>query len=104
MVAQGFTPLQGGDGRDRRSAEELKRIHRTGRKATATVVEQRETGRRLGPIAVIEIVFDVEDGGAVRRVAYEHLFGPRAAKHYKPGRRVDVWIDPADPEAICPGR
>ena len=40
----------------------------------------------------------------MRRVAYEHLFGPRAAKHYKPGRKVSAWIDPADPDAICPGR
>ena len=53
---------------------------------------------------MIEITFDVDDGGMVRRVAYQHLFGPRAAKRYKPGRRVDAWIDPADPDAICPGR
>jgi len=38
------------------------------------------------------------------REPYEHLFGPRAAKHYKPGRKVSAWIDPADPDAICPGR
>jgi hypothetical protein len=88
----------------KRSAEELKRIHRTGRKTTATVVGRRETGRRLGPIAAIEITFDVDDGGTVRRVRHEHLFGPRAAKRYKPGRTVAVWIDPADPDAICPGR
>jgi len=104
MVAQGFTTSKGETDEIKRSAEELKRIHRTGRKTTATVVEQRETGRRLGPIAAIEIVFDVEDAGTVRRVRYEHLFGPRAAKRYKPGKRVDVWIDPADPDAICPGR
>jgi hypothetical protein len=80
------------------------RIHETGRKTTATVVGQRETGRRLGPIAAIEITFDVDDGGTVRRVSYEHVHGPRAAKRYKPGRTVTVWIDPTDPDAICPGR
>ena len=104
MIAQGFTTSKAETEEIKRSAEELKRIHGTGRKTTATVVSQRETGRRLGPIAAIEIVFDVEDGGTVRRVAYEHLHGPRAAKHYKPGRRVDAWIDPTDPDAICPGR
>ncbi len=40
---------------------------------------------------------DIDSGG-------EHLFGPRAAKHYKPGRKVSAWIDAEDPEAICPGR
>jgi len=104
MVEHGMTPDPAGVAEMRRSAEELGRIHRTGRKTTATVVERRETGRRIGAVPVIEITFDVEDGGAVRRVAHEHLFGPRAAKRYKPGRRVDVWIDPADPDAICPGR
>ena len=104
MVAQGFSTSKEETDEIKRTAEELKRIHATGRKTTATVVSQRETGRRLGPIAAIEIVFDVEDGGTVRRVSYEHLFGPRAAKYYKPGRRVDAWIDPADPDAICPGR
>ena len=86
MVAQGFTTSKEETDEIKRSAEELKRIHRTGRKTTATVVGQRETGRRLGPIAAIEIIFDVDDGGTVRRVTYEHLFGPRAAKRYKPGR------------------
>ena len=53
---------------------------------------------------MIEILFDVSDGGMVRRVRHEHLFGPRAAKRYTPGRTVTVWIDPGDPDAICPGR
>jgi hypothetical protein len=103
-AAEGFTTSKEETDEIKRSAEELKRIHRTGRKTTATVVGQRETGRRLGPIAAIEITFDVDDGGTVRRVRHEHLFGPRAAKRYTPGRTVAVWIDPADPDAICPGR
>ena len=68
MVAQGFTTSKEETDEIKRSAEELQRIHRTGRKTTATVVGQRETGRRLGPIAAIEITFDVDDGGTVRRV------------------------------------
>ena len=104
MVEHGFAPAPGGVEEMKRSAETLKRIHAEGRKATATVLEQRESGRRIGGVPVIEILFDVHDGGLTRRVRYEHLFGPRGAKHYKPGRTVDVWIDPADPDAICPGR
>ena len=65
---------------------------------------QSETGRRIGPIAVIEIAFDVDDGPAPRRVVYEHVFGARTAKRYKAGRTVEVWVDPQDPDAICPGR
>jgi len=104
MVEQGLTPDSGGAAEMRAAAERLKQIHATGRKTTATVVSQHETGRRIGAVPVIEITFDVDDGGSVRRVSYEHLFGPRAAKHYKPGRRVDAWIDPGDADAICPGR
>jgi hypothetical protein len=104
MAAQGFSTTKEETDEIKRSAEELKRIHGTGRKTSATVVEQRETGRKLGAIPEIEIVFDVEDAGATRRVRYQHLFGPRAAKRYKPGRTVDVWVDPNDPDAICPGR
>jgi len=104
MVAQGFATSKEETDEMRRSAAELQRIHRTGRKTSATVVEQRETGRMLGAIPAIDIVFDVEDGGGVRRVRYEHLFDPRAAKRYRPGRTVEVWVDPDDPDAICPGR
>ena len=104
MVEQGLTPDPEGVAEMKAAAERLKRIHATGRKTTATVVSQRETGRRIGAVPVIEITFDVDDGGTVRRVSYEHLFGPRGAKRYKPGRSVDAWIDPADPGAICPGR
>jgi hypothetical protein len=42
--------------------------------------------------------------GLVRLIRYEHLFDPRAAKRYKPGRTVSAWIDPDDPDAICTGR
>ena len=66
-VAQGFTTSKEETDEIKRSAEEFKRIHRTGRKTTATVVGQRRPGRRLGPIAAIEITFDVDDGGTAAR-------------------------------------
>lgn len=104
MAAQGFSTTKEETDEIKRSADELKRIHETGRRTSATVVEQRETGRKLGAIPEIEIVFDVEDAGGTRRVRYQHLFGPRAAKRYKAGRTVSVWVDRDDPDAICPGR
>lgn len=51
-------------------------------------------------LPVILIALDVEDAGGVRRVTYEHIWGPRHAKRYKPGKRIEVRIDPHDPEAI----
>ena len=82
--------------------EEAERLHRERKAAQAE--QEREAREAAEAVPVIEITFDVDDGGTVRRVAYEHLFGPRAAEHYKPGRKVSAWIDPADPGAICPGR
>jgi hypothetical protein len=84
---------------------ELEEIHRTGRKLRATVVGQRETGETVCGVPVVEVVFDVrEHGGAVRRVVYENLSGPRAVKRYAPGVEVDVWLAPGAPDRICPGR
>jgi len=59
-------------------------------------------GARRPP--VVEILFDVEDGGALRRVRYEHLFGGRAAKRYKPGRTVPLWVDRTTRTPSAPGR
>ena len=34
---------------------------------------------------------------------FEHMYGPRLIKRYqKPGAKVDVWIDPENPDAIVP--
>lgn len=85
--------------------DELEEIHRTGRRLRATVVEQRETGETVCGVAVVEVVFDVrEHSGAVRRVVYENLSGPRAVRRYAPGVEVDVWVKPGAPDRICPGR
>ncbi|HYI17219.1 MAG TPA: hypothetical protein VD836_00850 [Solirubrobacteraceae bacterium] len=103
-AATGNTTTEAQDDDLRARSDELGRIHAEGRRTTAIVVGRTDTGRRIGPIPVIEITFDVDDGPAPRRVVHEHVFGARAAKHYKPGRTVEVWIDPQDPDAICPGR
>jgi hypothetical protein len=38
-----------------------------------------------------------------RDIVFEHGYGWRHLKRYKPGRTVDVWIDPDNPDALCPG-
>ena len=69
-----------------------------GRKTKATVVTCVDTGRTFANVPVFEITFDIEG----RRIEFEHVYGPRLIKKYKPGVKVDVWIDPENPDAIVP--
>ena len=77
--------------------DELTRIQQTGRKTSATVVTR---GRPSGssPTSRSSLTFEVEG----RRVVFEHVYGPRHMKHYKPGEKVEIWVDPANPDAIVP--
>ncbi len=95
----GHTPADGNESAElMRRIAELERIHKVGRKTKATVVTCVDTGRTFANVPVFEIVFDIEG----RRVEFEHVYGPRLIKKYKPGVKVDVWIDPANPDAIVP--
>jgi hypothetical protein len=84
----------------KRRMDELTRIHSEGVKTVATVVHRENTDRTFGGVPVILLTFDIEG----RRIAFEHTFGPRHAKHYKVGKQVEVWVDRDNPDAICPGR
>ncbi len=101
MRKMGFAPVAADERveHDRRSAE-MKRIYERGRPAKATVVSNEDSGRKLMNVPVILITLDVEDAGTVRRVALEHVWGPRHAKRYKPGKQIKVRIDPQNPDAI----
>ena len=81
-----------------RRIEELRRIHEVGRKTKATVVTCEDTGRTFANVPLFLITFDIEG----RRIVFEHVYGPRLIKRYKPGAKVDVWIDPENPDAIVP--
>lgn len=88
----------------RRRLEELGRIKQTGRRLRATVVERDETERMFGNgIPVVDLTFELHDEGATRRVSFEHVYGPRHSERYQVGTQVEAWVDPLDPEAICPG-
>jgi hypothetical protein len=82
--------------------EALRRIHETGRKTKATVLAREDTDRTFGNVPVIMITFEFHDGAASRQVVFEHVYGPRTTKRYKPGAKVDIWFDPENPDAIVP--
>jgi hypothetical protein len=82
-----------------RRMDELTRIQHTGHKGRATVIAREESDRTCANVPVIVLTLRLDDG---REVVFEHVFGPRHAKHYKVGREIDVWIDESG--AICPGR
>ena len=84
----------------KRRMDELARIHKTGRKTRGIVVACSATSRTLATIPVFELVFEVEG----RHVVFEHAYGPMHLRRYQLGREVDIWIDPDDPNAICPGK
>ena len=95
----GHTPAGPGESEElMRRIEELRRIHEVGRKTKATVVTCVDTGRTFANVPVFEITFDLEG----RRILFEHVYGPRLIKKYKPGAKVDVWVDPQNPDAIVP--
>jgi hypothetical protein len=80
--------------------DELTRIHTTGRKTRARVVSVQATSRSLASVPLALLTFEIEG----RHVVFEHVYGPLHLRHYKVGREVDMWVDPENPDAICPGR
>ena len=97
-AAAGFGPASGEERTEwDRRREELERVYASGRPAKATVVSNEDTGRTLNNIPVILVTLDVQG----RRVVYEHVWGPRHAKRYKPGKTVDVRVDPGDSGVIA---
>ena len=102
MRKMGFAPVSADERaeHDRRTAE-AKRIYEAGRPCEATVVSNQYSGRKLMNVPVIVISLDVEDAGSVRRIDFEYVWGPRPAKRYKPGKRIQVRVDPQDPGAIA---
>jgi hypothetical protein len=101
LAAMGFAPVGEDEQAEwNRRREEMDRIYHSGRPATATVVSREDAGRKLANIPVILITLDVHDGPAPGPIAYEHVWGPRHAKRYKPGKRIEIRVDPQDPSRI----
>lgn len=103
MAAMGFAPVSSDEQAEhKRRQEEMERVYRDGRPAKATVVGNERTGRVLNNIPVFEITLEIHDGGPPRRLVYEHVWGPRHAKRYKPGKQVDIRVDRQNPDLITP--
>ena len=81
------------------------RLIAEGRQVTAILLNRETSDRRYRGVQIVIGTFEIEDGDAAPRdVVYEHIFGPASARKWRPGRQVDVWIDPDDPENIYVGR
>jgi hypothetical protein len=81
------------------------RLVAEGHLAKATLFSRETSDRRYRGVQIVIGTFEIEDGDAEPRiVVYEHIFGPALARKWRPGRQVDVWIDPDDPENIYVGR
>ncbi len=103
MAGGSGTPSPPGESAElMRRIEELRRISEVGRKTKATVLAREDTDRKFANVPVIMLTFEFHDGTAERQVVFEHVYGPRVAKKYKPGVKVDIWFDPSNPDAIVP--
>lgn len=80
---------------------EMERVRADGVPARATVVANEQPGRSLSGVPVVHLTLDVLDGPSPRRVVHEFVWGPRQAKRYKPGRTIEIRVDPGDPDRIA---
>jgi hypothetical protein len=81
------------------------RLIAEGREVKATLLNRETSDRRYRGVQLVIGTFEIEDGtDEPRIVVYEHIFGPAFARHWRPGRTYDAWVDPSDPENIYVGR
>ena len=82
------------------------RLIAEGRQVQATLLRRETSDRRYRGVQIVIGVFEVDDGMAdePRILVYEHIFGPALARRWRPGRAVDAWVDPHDPDNIYVGR
>lgn len=83
------------------------RLIAEGREVQATLLKRETSERRYRGVQLVIGVFELEDPaveGEPRVIVYEHIFGPALARRWRPGRPVDAWVDPLDPDNIYIGR
>ena len=81
------------------------RLIAEGRQVTATLLNRETSERRYRGVQLVIGTFEIEDGDSEpRTIVYEHIFGPALARHWRPGRSYDAWVDPIDPDNIYIGR
>jgi hypothetical protein len=84
------------------------RLIAEGRLGRATLLTRETSDRRYRGVQLVIGVFELEDPAAgdaePRTIVYEHIYGPALARRWRPGRTVDAWIDPLDPDNVYIGR
>lgn len=81
------------------------RLIAEGREGLATLLTRETSDRRYRGVQIVVATFELDDGVLPpREIVYEHIFGPASARKWRPGRRLDAWIDPKDPENVYIGR
>ena len=84
------------------------RLIAEGRLGRATLLTRETSDRRYRGVQLVIGVFEIEDpadpDAEPRTIVYEHIYGPALARRWRPGRTVDAWIDPLDPENVYIGR
>jgi hypothetical protein len=81
------------------------RLIAEGRLARGTLLNRETSDRRYRGAQIVIGIFEIEDGDEPpRTIVYEHIYGPALARRWRPGRTVDAWIDPLDPENVYIGR
>jgi hypothetical protein len=88
--------------------EEAADLVRHGRELNALVLSRETSDRRFNGAQIIVVELEVDDpeddAEGPRRIVYEHVFGPAAARRWKPGSDIPIWIDRRDPLRIYAGR
>lgn len=81
------------------------RLIAEGRPARVILLTRETSDRRYRGVQLVVATFELEDGDEPpREISYEHIFGPASARRWRPGREIDAWIDPHDPDNIYVGR
>ncbi|HEV7742401.1 MAG TPA: hypothetical protein VGO65_08270 [Pseudolysinimonas sp.] len=81
------------------------RLIAEGREVKATLLNRETSERRYRGVQLVIGTFEIEDGESEpRTIVYEHIFGPALARHWRPGRAYDAWVDRDDPDNIYIGR
>ena len=84
--------------------QEAARLVERGHRLNAIVLGRETSDRRFNGAQIVVVELEIEHPDGPRRSSYDHVFGPASARHWRPGMRLDVWVDPQDPDRIYVGR
>src|SRR3954447_16250284 len=81
--------------------EKAQQLNSAGQDGTATITAVRDTGTTVNDNPSIEMDLQVKVGNAPPYpVTHQQVVSRLAVENFRPGARVAVKVDPADPETI----